>query len=200
MRYVWLTLILIGAWLFWGLGFRGGLSQKPPVLLFPEMVFQPRLRPQRASGIFSDGMASRPPIPGTVSQEDRVKIDPWLTGKIPGSTNWIPTNPYPTTPSFLARGQERYEVFCTVCHGPSGDGQGVVTQYGMTAVANLHDSRIKELTDGELFDRITHGFNLMPAMADRIDPKDRWAIVAYVRRLQQTQPKTTNQPPSHTIP
>jgi mono/diheme cytochrome c family protein len=88
--------------------------------------------------------------------------------------------------AFLARGRERYDINCAVCHGKAGDGKGVVGQYGLPAIANLHDDRIAQMPDGQLFSTVTNGKNTMGAYGPQIAVEDRWAIVAYLRALQRT--------------
>jgi mono/diheme cytochrome c family protein len=84
----------------------------------------------------------------------------------------------------MKRGQQRYTINCSPCHGQLADGNGVTKKYGMAVVANLHDKRIVEMPDGELFHVITQGRNLMQGYAAQVDVQDRWAIVAYLRALQ----------------
>ena len=103
------------------------------------------------------------------------------------------TNPLPITGAMLSRGHERFDIYCAPCHGRLGDGNGITKSIGdMPAVANLHDPRIVALTDGEIFNTITHGKNTMGAYGPLIPTEDRWAIVAYVRALQLSWLGTTN--------
>jgi mono/diheme cytochrome c family protein len=118
---------------------------------------------------------------------------PANTGFITDTTNFIATNPLPVTPAFLRHGREQFEIYCTPCHGALGDGNGILKKLGdMPAVANLHDPRIVEMTDGELFNTITHGKGLMAAYGPTVFIKDRWAIVAYLRALQLSWLGSTN--------
>ena len=112
---------------------------------------------------------------------------PVNTGRIAGTTNFIETNPLPVTATLLRRGQERFTIYCSPCHGAQGDGNGVTKKLGMAIVANLHDKRIVELGDGEIFNVITQGKAptfLMQSYAGQVPVEDRWAIIAYVRALQ----------------
>jgi mono/diheme cytochrome c family protein len=91
------------------------------------------------------------------------------------------------TPEVIAHGQERFNISCKVCHGATGAGNGIAGKYGLVAIANLHQQRIRDMADGEIFNTITHGKNTMMGYGDRIQVQDRWAIVAYIRALQKSQ-------------
>ncbi len=94
-------------------------------------------------------------------------------------------SPLPINEKFIQRGHERFDIYCTPCHGALGDGNGITKKLGvMPAVANLHDKRIVEMTDGEIFNTITHGKGLMGAYGPVVPAEDRWAIIAYARALQ----------------
>ena len=165
-------------------GKRGDVSRKPPMELFPDMDRQPKLRPQDQNSFFQNGLSSRLPVAGTVSRGTPFADTPENTGKIPGTTNWVEIMPVPVTHELMARGQNRYDIYCAPCHGRVGDGKGITSKYGMLATANLHDARISKLTDGEIFNTITHGKNLMGSYSGVTSANDRWAIIAYVRALQ----------------
>ena len=113
---------------------------------------------------------------------------PANTGRKPGATNFVELNPFPVTGRLLARGQQRYTIYCAPCHGAIGDGNGITKKIGaMAIVANLHDKRIVELADGELFNTVSYGklpLLLMQGYAPQIGVEDRWAIIAYLRALQ----------------
>lgn len=178
------------------LGFRGTPFRKPPLYIYPDMEFQPKLRPQQPSGFFPNGTTSQKPVPGTVAQMDPVvtvggpvypfEDHPFNTGVQPGTTtNYVEVSPVPINGTVLSRGQQRYNIYCAPCHGQLGDGNGITKKIGaMAVVANLHDQRIVEMTDGELFYVITHGRNLMGGYGPNVSAEDRWAIVAYLRALQ----------------
>jgi mono/diheme cytochrome c family protein len=93
--------------------------------------------------------------------------------------------PVEITRDLLDRGQERYEIFCTPCHGSLGDGNGITKQYGMAATPTYHDARLRDMSEGEIYNTITHGKNLMGRYGDKLSVSDRWAVVAYVRVLQR---------------
>jgi len=199
-----LSIALIGAALgaaaFGILGLPGRMSHKPPVevysdRLFPGMDRQPKLRPQEPNNFFTNGVSSQLPPEGTVAQSQPIETaggpvylfedSPVNSGRITGSTNFVDINPLPVNEEMLQRGRERFDIYCAPCHGRTGDGNGITKRIGdMPTVANLHDKRIVELTDGEIFNTITHGKNTMGAYGPLVPTPDRWAIVAYVRALQ----------------
>ena len=110
---------------------------------------------------------------------------PVNSGRISGTTNFLETNPRAVTAELLRRGQERFDIYCAACHTRLGDGNSVAKRIAaMPVVANLHDKRIVALPDGEIFNTIGYGKNLMQGYAATIDVPDRWAIVAYLRALQ----------------
>jgi hypothetical protein len=173
----------------------GSTSRKPPIYMFPDMDRQLKLRPQEPNAFFANGISSQLPVPGTVPQSKPMIVNgkevyafedsPVNTGRTPGSTNYTEINPLPITAGLLKRGQQRYTISCAPCHGAMADGNGITKKIGaMAVVANLHDKRIVEMTDGELFHVITNGRNLMGAYGPNVPTEDRWAIIAYVRALQ----------------
>jgi mono/diheme cytochrome c family protein len=175
-------------------GFRGDPSRRPPIEIFSDMDRQPKVRPQTRNDFFPDRAGSRPPIQGTIARATPLRVGDTSvygfeehavnTGRVPGTTNFVELNPLPITAALMARGQERYQISCLPCHGPQGDGKGITTKYGMVVIGNLHDPRIARMPDGELFNTITYGKNLMQGYAANIAVPDRWAIIAYVRALQ----------------
>ncbi len=165
-------------------GFRGGLSRRPPIELFADMVRQAKIRPQTPNEFFADAAASRQPVAGTVARGAPFEDTPHNTGLVTGTTNFVELLPVAVTAELLARGQDRFQINCLPCHGPQGDGKGITAKYGMVVLANLHDPRIVRLADGEIFHTITHGKNLMQGYGPNLPIPDRWAIVAYVRALQ----------------
>ena len=177
-------------------GFRGDKTRRPPIELFPDMDRQPKLRPQAHNNLFPDQLASRLPVEGTVPRSKPVVLDgkeiypfednPLNTGRVPGTTNFVETIPLPVTEQLLARGQQRYTINCAPCHGAVGDGKGITSKYNMVAMANFHDARLVKMPDGELFNTITYGKNLMGAYGPNVTVADRWAIVAYVRALERS--------------
>jgi cytochrome c5 len=177
------------------LGFRGGHSRKPPLYIFPDMERQPKLRPETANAFFADGMSSRLPVEGTISRSQPIHVGtelvyPWqdspvTTGHTTGTTNFVEAIPLPVTDELLHRGEQVFNITCAACHSKLGDGKGVPNRIGaMPVVANLHDKRIVELTDGELFNTVSNGKGNMQGYAPTIPIQDRWAAIAYLRALQ----------------
>jgi len=184
MRYFLLIFALCTVMVVAIAGRRGSISRRPPIELFPDMNRQPKLRPQVPNAFFADGRSSRSPIPGTIAREDRYEDVPANTGRVTGTTNFVETIPMEVTAKLLARGQQRFNINCSPCHGAQGDGNGVVKKLGLATVANLHDKRIVELADGEIFNTITYGKNTMGPYGANVTVDDRWAIISYVRALQ----------------
>jgi mono/diheme cytochrome c family protein len=210
MRYFLAAFALFVVLLVGTAGFRGGMSRKPPIEVFPDMDRQLKLRPQTPNNFFADGRSSRMPVPGTIArstpfsnltgadaQRPTYPFEevPASTGRIVGTTNFVETGPFAITTQLMERGHGRYEIYCSPCHGLLGDGNGVTKKLGMATVANLHDPRIVRLPDGELFHVITNGRNTMGPYAPQIDINDRWAIVAYVRALQVSRLASVNDVP-----
>jgi mono/diheme cytochrome c family protein len=177
------------------LGLRGSHSRKPPLYIFPDMERQPKLRPQTANAFFNDGLSSRLPVAGTVPRSQPIKVGsklvyPWqdtpvTTGRVTGTTNFVELNPLPVTAELLQRGQEVFNIVCAACHSKLGDGNGTPKRINaMAVVGNLHDKRIVELTDGELFNTVSYGKSLMQGYAGTLPIEDRWAAIAYLRALQ----------------
>jgi len=205
MRYFLLALGLVAVLVVSIAGCRGSKSRRPPIELFSDMDRQPKLRPQAPSAFFPDGMGSRDPVVGTVPRTGSTRVGtveiypfqdlPYNTGRVPGTTNFVTVLPVPVTTSLLERGRERYGIQCAVCHGAVGDGKGVAAKYQMVGMANFHDARLVTMPDGEIFNTITYGKNLMGAYGPNVDVSDRWAIVAYVRALQRSQLATMDDVP-----
>jgi len=170
-------------------GWRGSKSRRPPIEIIPDMDRQPKLRPQTLNPFFPDQLSSRLQVPGTVARGEPYADIPLNTGRVTGTTNFVEVMPVPVTAQLLARGQERYNINCAICHGAAGDGKGITPKLGMTVIADLHDIQVRKLVqapDGQIFDTITHGKNLMGGYGPNISIPDRWAIVAYVRALQRS--------------
>ena len=179
-------------------GKRGDHSRKPPIYIFPDMKRQLKLRPQTANGFFANGLSSQLPPPGTIAQSKPISVGgqeiysfedvPVNTGRpagAGGTTNFVETNPVPITTGLLERGQQRFTIYCTPCHGQQGDGNGITKKIGaMAVVANLHDKIIVEQPDGAIFNTVSNGKNNMQGYAPQIPVEDRWAIIAYLRALQ----------------
>jgi hypothetical protein len=142
-----------------------------------DMANQPRHNPLSPATFFPDGRSERPVIDNTVVR-GAINEDPLLT---PKESN---TFPLPLTKDLLARGQDRYNIFCSPCHGLQGDGNGMVTLRGMKHPPTYHQERLRNEPNGYFFDVITNGFGAMSGYSMQLEPRDRWAIVSYVRALQ----------------
>jgi len=193
----------IGAAMFGMLGLQGSLMRKPPFELFPDMDRQAKLRPQEPFHFFTNGLSSQLPPAGTVARSQpietasgavyRFEDSPVNTGRVTGTTNFVETNPLVVNAELLQRGRERFDIYCSPCHGRLGDGNGITKKIGvMPAVANLHDQRIVEMADGEIFNTVTYGKGLMGAAGPLLPTEDRWAVIAYLRALQLSWLGTTN--------
>jgi hypothetical protein len=142
-----------------------------------DMANQPRHNPLSPATFFPDGRSERPVIDNTVVR-GAINEDPLLT---PKESN---TFPLPLTKDLLARGQDRYNIFCSPCHGLQGDGNGMVTLRGMKHPPTYHQERLRNEPNGYFFDVITNGFGAMSGYSMQLEPRERWAIVSYVRALQ----------------
>ena len=154
----------------------------------------PRYRPLRASAFFTDTSSARVPVANTVSRNPLADSDELLyTGKINGQL--ANDFPMPVTAALLQRGQERYNIFCSPCHGRTGQGDGMIVQRGMRKPPSFMEDRLRNAAAGYFFDVMTHGFGAMQDYAAQIPVQDRWAIVAYERALQFSQHATINDVP-----
>ena len=188
MRYFLLVFALGVVAVMGVFGKRGHHFKQPPLEIFPDMDRQPKLRPQQPSLVFANGRSSQEPVPGTVARGDHYQNNPINTGRETGTTNFVATIPVPVSEQLMARGQQRYDIYCTPCHGPQGDGNGIVKKYGYASIRSLHEKIVVTQGDGEIFNTITHGTvnkNMFP-YGSQIPIEDRWAIVAYVRALQRS--------------
>lgn len=149
-----------------------------------EMQDQPRHEALETTGFFADGRADRLPPPGTVAR-DAPAPDPHLhLGMDRGRP--AASFPFRIDRTALLRGRQRYDVFCAPCHGVTGDGDGVVVRYGFPRPSSFHEARLREAPPGYLFDVISRGFGRMYSFAGRLDPADRWRVVAHLRVLQKS--------------
>jgi mono/diheme cytochrome c family protein len=197
-------------------GFRGEHSPRTPWEIFPDMVRQQKVRAQSPIDFFADGRGPRLPIANTVpigyeTPKPQLKMpagvpppnnappperatnriafsvgtDYYNTGKM--GNNWGTGIPVPVTEQLMQRGQQRFNINCSVCHGLTAAGNGVAKLYGLNTVATLQDERIRKMADGEIFNTITNGKNTMMSYGGNVPVADRWAIIAYLRALQRSQ-------------
>jgi len=153
-----------------------------------KMANQPRYDPLEASDFFSDGMASRPRVLGTVARGELVVNEFFVTGKSGGQL--ADGFPIPVTAAVVERGNDRFDVYCSPCHGKLGDGMGMIPSRGYRRPPSFHTAAMREKPTGHYFDVMTNGFGAMPKYGPIIPPQDRWAIVAYLRALQLSQNAT----------
>jgi mono/diheme cytochrome c family protein len=174
-----------------------------------DMQDQPKIKPLRGSSFFATGLASRPPIDGTVPRgylrDDKPEFYTGKKAKPAGAATATPAQqqtagapqssfpddvvdfPIPVTKEIVQRGQERYNIFCSACHGMTGNGDGMIVRRGFRRAASFNDDRLRQAPVGHFFDAMTNGWGAMPAYAPQIPVQDRWAIVAYIRALQLSQ-------------
>lgn len=173
-----------------------------------DMQDQPRYKYYKKSDWFADGRASRDQVEGTVARGKLNDNKAFYTGKVDnpnpnavaqtttdasGNTlvssfpNDVDEFPIPVTKELVDRGQERYNIYCIVCHGPVGNGDGMIVRRGFPKPPTYHDDRLRNAPVGHFFDVITNGWGKMNSYAYQVQPADRWAIVAYIRALQVSQ-------------
>lgn len=174
-----------------------------------DMQDQPKMKPLRGTAFFSDGLSSRQPIEGTVPRGFLREDTELFTGKkakAPGATatatpatpqtagtqandfpDDVDTFPFPITRDTVIRGHQRYDIFCSACHGLTGNGDGMIVRRGFRRAASFNDDRLRKAPVGHFFDAMTNGWGAMPSYAAQIPVQDRWAIIAYIRALQLSQ-------------
>ena len=161
-----------------------------------DMHDQPRYEPLEANPFFENGMASRSPVEGTVARGHLREDTAFYSGKDELGT-FIVSLPMASDKALLRRGHERYDIFCSPCHGRLGDGKGMVVQRGFKAPPSLHQDRLREQPVGYYVDAMTNGFGTMASYASQVRAEDRWAIAAYIKVLQFSQrAHLTDLPPS----
>jgi mono/diheme cytochrome c family protein len=181
----WVPLVLI-------MRARHTTSTAPRIHLIQDMGSQPKFKPQARNPLFADRRAMRPPVPGTVAVEGLREDDAYYRGKV--GDDWVEAIPVPVTMGLLERGQQRYDIYCSPCHGLVGYGDGMVAKRAealqegtWTPPSSYHTDLVRGRADGHIFNTISNGIRNMPAYGPQIPVADRWAIVAYVRALQRSQ-------------
>jgi mono/diheme cytochrome c family protein len=175
-----------------------------------DMQDQPKMKPYRSTTFFGDGLSMRPPIEGTIPRGYLRDNVAYYTGKkqkpagagttqaqqqppaTPGTQpssfpDDVDTFPFAVTPDIVKRGRERYDIFCSACHGLTGNGDGMIVRRGFRRAASFNDDRLRQAPVGHFFDAMTNGWGAMPAYAPQIPVQDRWAIITYIRALQLSQ-------------
>ncbi len=184
-------------------GCQGMTSSKQPVHPILNMDFQQRFEEQEANPLFADGAAMRTPVPGTVARGHLRTTEnaPFQLGRDAAGA-FVAEIPVPVTEALVARGRERYTIYCAVCHGDAGDGRGIIMTgnggqgYGYVPAPTYHSDFLRTVPDGYLYSVIANGVRNMPSYGHQISPADRWAIVAYVRALQRSQNATAEDVPA----
>jgi len=197
-----LTLILFG--------FRGCKTENTPLEVFPDMDRQNKLHEQGSSPVFDDNRADREPIAGVVPHitekqqtydhlipNERYRESTYLASGKVGEDQFGTGIPVALTKENMNRGQELYQIFCAICHGDSGNGNGVLKaeRYGYPTIVSLLQQRIIDQPDGEIWNTITYGKNTMGAYGAKIRTEDRWKVVMYVRALQRAASSTVEDVP-----
>ena len=177
-------------------GCRGTKSENTPIHPNLNMDFQEKFEAQEANTYFADNRAMRTPVAGTIARGFLRDDVGFFTGRSADGL-YLQDGPVAIDEVVLGRGQERYNIYCSVCHGKAGDGLGVIMvgnnggSYGYAPAPTYHDPKYlpggEKDEDGYMYDVITNGFNSMPGYAQQIAVADRWAIVAYIRALQRSQ-------------
>jgi mono/diheme cytochrome c family protein len=159
-----------------------------------DMQDQPKYKDLRGSAFFADGRSARPLVEDTVARGFLYADQKFATGR--SGNEFVKELPVPLTKQLLERGRERFNIYCTPCHGMTGDGLGMVVQRGYRQPPSFHIDRLREAPVGYFFDVMTRGFGAMPDYAAQITPADRWAIAAYERALQLSQRATIQDVPA----
>jgi mono/diheme cytochrome c family protein len=150
-----------------------------------DMHDQPKFKPYAKSDFFADQRSARPLVDGTIARGE-LREDPVLyTGKAAGKP--VDAFPFPVSAAVMDRGRERFDIFCSPCHGRTGAGDGMIVRRGYRKPPTFHQDRLRQAAPGYVFDVITSGFGAMPDYAQQIPVRDRWAIVAYLKALQRSQ-------------
>ena len=215
MRYVLIGISMMVFLVVALAGFRGELSRKPPLEVFPDMDRQPKLGPLEPSDFFKNGMTSQPLVEGTVQRAEPLKTvtdgdvfafeanHPVNKGYTieDGKTSFVAAIPLPVTKELVRRGQARFDISCVPCHGGRGLGEatGVVGNFGFGGIKSLHGPTTVKLADGAIFKVISEGQNAMKGYGTSLSVRDRWAIVSYVRALQLSRLGQETEVPPHEL-
>ena len=158
-----------------------------------DMHDQPKYTAYKPSDFFTDRRSARPLVEGTVAQGHLDEDELMYTGRVSGQP--ATQFPFAIDAAVMRRGRERYDIFCSPCHGLTGEGDGMVVQRGYRRPPSFHIDRLRQASPGSLYDVMTNGFGAMPDYAAQIPVRDRWAIAAYMRALQLSQNATVAEMP-----
>jgi mono/diheme cytochrome c family protein len=175
-------------------GCQGTPSERAPIHLNPNMDDQEKYQAYKSSKFFADGSAMRTPPLGTVAQGTLHQNREYVTG-FDADSMAIAHAPLTATMPVLKRGQERFNIYCSPCHGRTGNGRGIMVSRGYPPPPTFHSDRIRELPDGQVFAVITDGIRNMPSYRHQVPVDDRWAIILYLRALQRSQNATLDDIP-----
>ncbi len=178
--------------------FQGRKSSKPPIHLNPNMDKQEKYKAQEKSKFFENGSVNRMPIEGTIARGDLHEDTRYYYGREEDG-RMIKTIPVAVTMKLLERGQERFNIYCSPCHGKTGEGNGIVVQRGLIQPTSFFDKRLMAEPVGQIFDVMSNGKSNMPSYKSQIPIADRWAIVAYFRALQKSRSATQNDIPAKVL-
>jgi len=156
-----------------------------------DMQDQPKYKPQRPSDFFADGRSERPPVPGAIARGALNEDEAYYTGKGPDGKE-IDYFPIAVDKAFIVRGQERFDIYCSPCHGRIGNGMGMIVRRGFKQPPSYHTDRLRSAPAGHFFDVITNGYGGMLNYAAQVSVRDRWAITAYIRALQYAENASVN--------
>ncbi len=168
-------------------GCQGNPFSEPPIHFVPNMDNQPKFKAQSKNEFFDNGSAMRMPVEGTIARGNLRESDEYYRGRDSETGEFVEDSPVPVNMTGLKRGQERFDIFCAVCHGQSGDGRGIMLEYKYVPPPTFHSDLVRDYPDGHIFDVISNGKNNMPAYGAQIKVEDRWQIVNYLRALQFSQ-------------
>lgn len=166
-------------------GCQGMPSEKPPIHVNPNMDWQDRFNAQEANPFFEDNRADRQPVEGTVSRGN-LQADLAYYQGIDDNGNYVAKIPATVSAEMIMRGKERFNIYCSMCHGGTGAGNGIITNYGIVRPPSFYEDRIVEMPDGEIYSAIYNGVRTMSSYRHQIPVEDRWAIVSYIRTLQRS--------------
>jgi hypothetical protein len=156
-----------------------------------DMQDQPKYKPQRPSDFFADGRSERPPVPGTIARGDLNEDDAYYTGKGPDDKD-IDYFPIAVDKDLIVRGQQRFDIYCSPCHGRIGNGMGMIVRRGFKQPPSYHSDRLRTAPVGHFYDVMTNGYGAMLNYAAQVSVRDRWAIASYIRALQYAENANVN--------